>query len=322
MVKLNNDSATGGGPKSGRWHIALAAALVAIFGVALASQGQAADSQICREIEQRFEQQVRNPEQRQMDFLLLSAAGGGCKEIVVRALEGGAALAARDREGNTAFLRAARDGHTEVVSLLLDRGAAIEARNLKGSTALFVAAENNRAQTIQMLLARGASPDTQGRTGVSVLSAAAYNGNNSIVALLLAKGADPNLPDMTGKAPILYAAARGFTGIVKRLLDRGIDVNARYGNDLTLLMWAAGHANDVPESDGIETVELILERKARVDDADDRGQTALMIAAELGRPDMVRLLVARGANREARNKEGKSAANLAEDEDTRAALKE
>jgi ankyrin repeat protein len=47
-------------------------------------------------------------------------------------------------------------------------------------------------------------------------------------------------------------------------------------------MWAAGHSNDVPDSDGLRTVELLLSGGARLDDADNRGRTALMIAAELG----------------------------------------
>ena len=50
--------------------------------------------------------------------------------------------------------------------------------------------------------------------------------------------------DKTGKAPIVYAAGLGFTPIVRRLLDAGVDVNARYGNDLTVLMWAAGYAEN------------------------------------------------------------------------------
>ena len=57
--------------------------------------------------------------------------------------------------------------------------------------------------------------------------------------------------DASGKTPILYAAARGFTPVVTRLLGTGIDVNAVYGNKLTLLMWAAGYANDVPVDDGV-----------------------------------------------------------------------
>ena len=97
-----------------------------------------------------------------------------------------------------------------------------------------------------------------------------------VVDMLLARGGNPQDADATGKTPILYAAARGFSPIVERLLATGIDVNARYGNDLTLLMWAAGHSEDVPEQDGLYLVTLLLARGARVADADNRGRTPLM----------------------------------------------
>jgi uncharacterized protein len=110
----------------------------------------------------------------------------------------------------------------------------------------------------------------------------------------------------------VYAAARGFVGIVARLLKAGVDVNARYGNGLTALMWAAGHANDVPDADGVKTTELLLGAGARLNDVDNRGRTALMLAAELGHADVIKLLLARGAAADLRDHEGKTAAELAD----------
>jgi uncharacterized protein len=138
--------------------------------------------------------------------------------------------------------------------------------------------------------------------------------------VLLDRGADTNAADRTGKTAIVYAAARGFTSIVQLLLGKGIDVNARYANDLTVLMWASGHANDVPEKDGLNTVELLVSKGARLDDADDRGRTALMTAAELGRDAVVELLVAKGASTTLKDRAGKSAIDLAASENVRKKL--
>ena len=90
--------------------------------------------------------------------------------------------------------------------------------------------------------------DQPGRSGVTPLAAAAFNGKDRLVALLLAHRADPLALDSTGKSPIVYAAARGHRAIVDRLLGAGVPVDTRHGNGLTALMWAAGHANDVPEA--------------------------------------------------------------------------
>ena len=91
----------------------------------------------------------------------------------------------------------------------------------------------------------------------------------SIVETLLARGADDRTPDDTGKPPIVYAAAGGQLDIVKQLLARNIDVNARYANDLTLLMWASGPDELVPEAQAIKVVSYLLDAGAHIDDRDD-----------------------------------------------------
>ena len=126
---------------------------------------------------------------------------------------------------------------------------------------------------------------------------------------MLAHGADGRAPDDTGKPPVIYAAASGRLDIVKQLLGDG-DLNARYANDLTLLMWASGPDEKVPEAQAIEVVAYLLEAGAHIDDRDDRGRTALMIAAEGGPAELADLLLKRGADPALKDKAGKRAADL------------
>jgi ankyrin repeat protein len=135
-------------------------------------------------------------------------------------------------------------------------------------------------------------------------------GSEPIVELLIEKGADPKIMDKTEKTAIVYAAGRGFPDIVGLLLDRGVDINARYGNDLTVLMWAAGYSDEAGTQDMEKVIKLLLDRGARIDDQDNRGRTPLMIAAELNHTVAVDLLLAHRADKGLRDKEGKSAADL------------
>lgn len=50
--------------------------------------------------------------------------------------------------------------------------------------------------------------------------------------------------------------------------------------DLTLLMWASGADEKVPEAAAIKVVAYLLDAGAHIDDRNARGRTALMIAAE------------------------------------------
>ena len=119
---------------------------------------------------------------------------------------------------------------------------------------------------------------------MTLLTTAAYNGEEDVVRSLLADGVDPSEADQTGKGPIIYAAGKGSAAIVGLLLDAGADVNKPYAHELTPLMWAAGHADVVPQKNGIATVELLASRGADLNRVDDRGRSALMIAASADMP--------------------------------------
>ena len=213
-------------------------------------------------------------------------------------------------EINVKLFTAADKGCVDVAKTLLEHGASVDARDLDGSTALLKAAENGRLPIVRLLVERGADVNLPGRTAITPIGAAAFMGSAPIVQFLLDKGADPNAIDATKKSAIVYAAGRGFTPVVRLLLDRGVDVNTKYGNDLTVLMWAAGYSAEAGVKDAIAVTTLLIERGAKLDERDNRGRTALMIAAELNHAATADLLIARGADKSLKDKQGKTAGDL------------
>jgi uncharacterized protein len=269
-----------------------------------------ADPDRCLELARRFEIAKPQISATEVSLTLFSAVDGNCIALATELLDGGASFDARDRLGAKPLSHAARSGHLELVDLLLARGAPIDARNLAGATALYFAAEAGHPSIAQRLIERGADVKLAGRSGISPIAAAAYAGNDEIVAALLARGADERAPDETGKPPLIYAAAGARLDIVKRLLARNIDVNARYANDLTVLMWASGPDEQAPETQAVKVVSFLLDAGAHIDDRDARGRTALMIAAEGGHAEIANVLLARGADPSLTDKAGKRAADL------------
>lgn len=116
-----------------------------------------------------------------------------------------------------------------------------------------------------------------------------------IIRILLSKGANPNLQNKKGYTALILAAQIGEYEAVQALLDRElpVDIMADYGND----------GSD--DATGARKRALGLEIK------NSYGKTALLLAAEEGRLDVVRLLVERGASVDARSTRGLTALMLA-----------
>ena len=298
-------------PGRGRLHrraVFLCSIVVAIMSTV--SAACAAEPERCQALSRRYEIAQPQITAIEVSLTLFAAVDANCIDLATKLLDRGASVDARDRLGARPLSHAAKSGHLQMVDLLLARGAPIDARNLAGATALYFAAEGSHISIVQRLIERGADAKLTGRSGISPVAAAAYAGNDVIVEALLAHGADERTPDETGKPPIIYAAAGARLDVLKRLLARNIDVNARYSNDLTVLMWASGPDEKAPEAQALKVVSYLLDAGARIDDRDDRGRTALMIAAEGGHEEIANLLVARGADASLKDKAGKRAADL------------
>lgn len=70
-----------------------------------------------------------------------------------------------------------------------------------------------------------------------------------------------------------------------------------------------------------KTVKLIIEQGAELDERDNRGRTALMIAAERGHTEIVRILRESGASLDLRDKKSLSALDLAANDEVKSVLK-
>ena len=120
------------------------------------------------------------------------------------------------------------------------------------------------------------------------------------------------------KSPALMQAATvGDAELVNLLIRWGTNVNYRRARDgQTILMVAAIHGFSVQCGNdplvysypgNTEIVQALLNAGAHLDDQDDSGNTALMLAAENGRSGSVELLLNSGASANLRNKERSTA---------------
>lgn len=159
---------------------------------------------------------------------LMIAAGAGSAQAVDLLVGRGAKVdAAEPRHGQTALMWAAAEGHPEVVKSLVARGADVRAVSKRGFTALTFAAVKNDAASAEALLAAGANPDYVLPGGPSVLTVAASYQSVAVATLLLDHGANPNFSSQKGETPLHIAARTGEITLVEKLLAKGANVNAR-----------------------------------------------------------------------------------------------
>lgn len=278
------------------------------------------DTYVCEDLAGDLRQARNMSDSRHLNEALYEAASLDCVGIAADLLAKGASVAARNARGATPLSVAAAHGARDVAAYFLKSGAQIDSRDLSGATPLLAAASAERRRLAADLIAAGADPDAVDKQGLTALAAAAFNGDGRLVKILLDASVTVDREDRSGKVALIYASGRAYTDIVAQLLDAGADADGVWGHDLTPLMWAAGHANDAPATDGVATAKLLLDAGADVARRDDRGRDALMTAAARGHGDMIEFLLANGADPNRTDNSGNTARDLAVSDDIKALL--
>jgi ankyrin repeat protein len=217
------------------------------------------------------------------------AAGFGDLATMRVLIESGADPNATNRRKSTPLFWALHD--IPKVTLLLEHGANVNAKSIDGRTPVYQSAVlANGAGVLKMLLDKGGDPNAKTIIGMTPAMAAA-GANVAALKLLIEHKADVNARNAAGATALMAAARMNRTDAVRMLLDAGADPNVRTKRNETALAEAATSGNG-------EIVRMLLDKKVDVDVADIRGYTPLIYAggSEAMSPDVVKMLLAAGAN--------------------------
>ena len=255
---------------------------------------------------------------------LMYAARQGHVRTARALVEKGASLDLTDPDGTTALVLAIINLKFDVAAMLLEKGANPNIADKTGMTALYAAVDMN---TITWTF------------GLPEPKASAQGTALDVVRLLLARGADPNARLVTtipqrlhttgdealgeGTTAFMRAAKSGDTASMRLLLDRGADPKLIARNGTNALMMAAGLGwrdgnAAIPtrdrgtEAEAIQAIALCLELGLDINATNDRGDTALHASiAGRGADEIVRFLAGRGAQLDAKNKQGRTPLDVA-----------
>jgi ankyrin repeat protein len=159
--------------------------------------------------------------------------------------------------------------------------------------------EQGDVSQVRAWLNAGMHPDFLADRVGTGLMVAAWHGHLPIMELLVASGADVNKSNALGEQALMHAAWRGQTEAIKWLLAKG----ARINNGT--MRWSALHY--AAFSGQAKATAMLLDNGADINARSTNGSSPLMMAVYEGHEDMVKQLLARGADRSVKNDRGDGA---------------
>jgi len=256
---------------------------------------------------------------------LIYVARLGWKDAAEALIAKGADIDARGKWGSPVLYFATRFGRADVVELLITKGANPLAKKRPDSdkTLCDVALAENHKEVVRVLAAKGATDipkihlsaylgdldgirslveqskdvEKKDKNGKTPLSYASLGGNAEIVRFLIDQDAKLDAADKKGMTPLHYAAFGNHKATVGLLLAGGADINADSDKGTPLHMAISSASNPATsDNDPTDMAELLIDRGADLNVSSKTAGTPLHLAVGRVQKRMVKLLIAKGAD--------------------------
>jgi ankyrin repeat protein len=223
---------------------------------------------------------------------LHDAVRAGDIAVVQSVIESGADVNEPDSWGTPLDIAVSK-GANKIVQLLIDAGADVEGATSPGAGGehpLHLAAtRTSGASTARLLISRGAQLDARDKAGRTPLIAAVLADNVEVADVLLAAGADLEAVDSNlGASPLSWAACWERFKAAKFLLAKGAQINRRAGPDGDTPLHRAVMCCKVPNM-----IKYLVANGADVDAANNKGLTPIKRTFNRKQKELLRSL---GAN--------------------------
>ena len=222
----------------------------------------------------------------------------------------------RYRDGGMPLRLAARSDDCEMAELLIAYEAELNAKSATGATPLHEAALRNAHAVAEVLIVHGARTDTEDNQGATPLHEAALSNACGTAKVLIAGGAPVDAVDKYGSTPLGETTLHDAHETARLLIASGAEVDRQDKGDFTpldaalddgaretaILLIENGARPHIPALhltawlDAPEAVDGLIEKGARLDEADQFGLTPLHWAVRSGVCEKVKEIISNSAH--------------------------
>ncbi len=207
------------------------------------------------------------------------------------------------RNQSTLLHEALKSGTPELCTLIIDQTSDVNSSDKEGLTPLHYAAYRRDRALVKALLKKNADPNARDQklrvplhlvvqepldffNNIELLSVdTLFVGRSAvedIIELLCKRGADSNARDISGRTPLHDASAGTNSNAAYRLIENQADLHAQDDEGKMAL-----HKAVTLGLSGIDMVEVLLSKGARVNARDKNGETPLHLAISRGCRDLI-----------------------------------
>jgi ankyrin repeat protein len=207
------------------------------------------------------------------------------------------------------IIYAINDGNLELVQELLKQDINVNVENDIGRTPLMLTIINDyNIDIISKIIKKGANVNARDEDGISAIVFAAVNYSNpKIIDLLSQNNANLRTRDKFGNNSLIVSGINSNENIFSKLLSyEGLEVDQTNSGGWNVLFFAAKF------NDNLKVIKTIANSNININAKDKKEKTALMLAAENNKPEVVNYLLDQGADGSLKDSNGKTAFDYAE----------
>lgn len=209
-------------------------------------------------------------------------------ETAMLLLDNGAQADTIDLNDWSPLHRAVFRKQSQVALRLIDKGVKVNVANDQKFTPLYLAITSNQPDVAWKLIQKGADIDNTTREGWTPLLGALYYNQPEIAQWLIKHGANVHAVNSALVSALHIAIEKGQTEPARLLIESGSDINHRTADQLTPLHRAS---KSLPE-----IAYLLIDKGAAINTVNAEGWTPLDFALYYEHPDVALRLIQKGAD--------------------------